>query len=265
MLIVGESLNATRKEMMSAVQLHDEAFVHALAREQVAAGAQMLDVNAAVPGRNETEDLAWLVQTVQTVVDVPLVLDSSDPKALAAAIAVHRGKPMINSLTGEGSKLDTLLPIVAGADCSVLVLCMDDRGISASVEERLKAARRAVLPLLAAGKKAEDIFVDPLVMAAAADLGAPMTTLEVLRSLRQGDIAGVRTIGGMSNVSFGFPARRLLNRVFLVMAMTAGLDACIVDVRDRALMSSIYAAVGLRGEDRFRTYLKAYRQGSLLV
>ncbi len=264
MLIIGESLNATRKQVGAAVQSHDEAFIQALAKEQVAAGAQMLDVNAAVMGRKESEDLPWMVKTVQAVVDVPLVLDSGDPSALEAAMAVHRGRPIVNSITGEGRKLDALLPVVAKADCAVIVLCMDDKGIAPDVEGRLRAARTAVLPLLTAGKKAEDILVDPLVMAAAADPGAPMVTLAVLRGLRQGELTGVRTVGAVSNVSFGLPARRLLNRVFLVMAITAGLDACLIDVRDRALMSTVYAAASLRGEDRFRTYLKAYRQGILV-
>lgn len=265
MLIVGESLNATRKDVKAAILSHDEVFIQSLARVQVAAGARMLDVNAAVPGGKEAEDLPWLVQTVQAAVNIPLVLDSSDSTALAAAMKVHAGRPMINSLTGEADKLDVLLPVVAHNDCTVIVLCMDDRGISSSMEGRLTAARRAVQPLRAAGKKAEDIFVDPLVMAAAADLNAPGTTLNILHSLHQGEFAGVSTIGGMSNVSFGFPGRRLLNRVFLVMAMAAGLDACIIDVRDRALMSSLHAAAGLLGEDRFRNYLKAYRQGMLVV
>lgn len=265
MLIIGESLNATRKHVRAAVETRDVAVIQALALQQVAAGAQMLDVNAAVPGHREVEDLPWMVRTVQASVDVPLVLDSADGEALAAAIAVHHGRPMVNSLSAETAKLKELLPVVAGADCSVIVLCMDDQGIPGDVEGRLKAARDGVSPLLEAGKQPQDILVDPLVMAAAVDASAPLTTLQVLRRLAAGELSGVRTIGGLSNVSYGLPARPLLNRAFLSMAMAMGLDACIVDVRDRALVSAVYATMSLLGEDGQRAYLRAYRKGLLSV
>lgn len=265
MLIIGESLNATRKDVKAAVETHDEAFVQALAREQVAAGATMLDVNAGVPGLNEAENLVWMVKTVQAVVDVPLVLDSGDPEALIAALAVHRGRPMINSISGESDKLAKLLPVVTEADCSVIVLCMDDDGIPINVDGRLKAARTAVLPLLEAGKTKADIYVDPLVMAVSVDPQAARTTLEVIRSLQEGELAGVRTTGGFSNVSFGLPGRKLINRVFLAMAINLGLDSCIVDARDQSLMSAIYASKSLFNSADCRSYLKAFRQGIITV
>ncbi|WP_418791983.1 dihydropteroate synthase [Phosphitispora sp. TUW77] len=265
MIIIGESLNATRKAVRAAVIDHDVDFVQALAKEQVACGANMLDVNAAVAGRKEVEDLPWLVQVVQEVVDVPLVLDSADPDALIAAIKVHRGRPMVNSISAESDKIEKLVPVVSRADCSVIVLCMDDGGIPIDVEGRLKAGRAAIEPLLKAGKKKEDLFVDPLVMAISVDANAARTTLEVIRSLGEGEFAGVNITGGLSNISFGMPGRSLLNRVFMTMAINMGLNSCITDVRDQALMSTIYASLSLFEQSACRDYIKKFRQGLLVV
>lgn len=265
MLVIGESLNATRETVRTAVQNHDVAFIQELAKEQVAAGAHMLDVNAAVPGQSEVEDLPWMVKVVQEAVDVPLVLDSSDCDALIAAMKVHRGKPMINSISAETEKLEKLLPIIAKADCSVIALCMDDKGIPEDVEGRLRAAQIVVKALLDVGKKKEDIYVDPLVMSVSVDPQAPRTTLEVIRQLTRGEFSGVQITGGLSNVSFGMPGRKLLNRVFLTSAITLGLNSCIIDARDQALMSTIYAAMCLLQEGGTRNYLKANRQGRLVI
>lgn len=265
MLVIGESLNTTRKDVKEAVKNQDRGFVQRLAVEQVEAGAAMLDVNAAVAGRSEVEDLPWMVQAVQEVVDVPLALDSSDSHALLAAMKVHRGRPMINSISAEAEKMAHLIPVVAETDCSVIVLCMDDQGIPASVEGRLNAARTVVHALLDAGKAYEDIYVDPLVMSISVDPLAARTTLEVIRELRSGDLAGVQITGGLSNVSYGMPGRRLLNRVFLTTAILMGLNSCIVDARDQALMSTIFAAQCLLEDNGSRNYLKAFRQGRLTV
>ncbi len=265
MLVIGESLNATRKDVRAAVKSHDVDFVQRLAVEQVEAGATMLDVNAAVAGQSEVVDLPWMVQVVQQVVDVPLALDSSDGDALLAAMQVHHGRPMINSISAEMDKMTKLLPVVAKADCSVIVLCMDDQGIPMNAEGRLKAAHTVVHALVDAGKKLEHIYIDPLVMSVSVDPMAARITLDVIRELRSGDLAGVQITGGLSNVSYGMPARKLLNRVFLTAAILMGLNSCIVDARDQALMSTIYAAECLLEDNGSRQYIKAFRQGKLVV
>jgi 5-methyltetrahydrofolate--homocysteine methyltransferase len=140
---------------------------------------------------------------------------------------------------------------------------MDDNGIPLDAAGRIQAARMVVKPLLEAGKKPEDIYIDPLVMSISVDPQAARTTLEVIKELGVSDLAGVQITGGLSNVSYGMPARKLLNRVFLTTAMCLGLNSCIVDVRDQALMSSIYAAMALLEEGGTRNYIKAYRQGRL--
>lgn len=265
MIIIGESLNATIKKVKEAVISRDTEFVQALAKEQVEKGATMLDVNAAVSGMNEAENLVWMVKTVQEVVDVPLVLDSSDPDALLAAMAVHRGKPMINSISAESEKMEKLLPVVASGNCDVIVLCMDDNGISNDVEVRLDIAKRVVTPLLEAGKKPSEIYIDPLVMSVSVDMTAPGKTLELFRRISQGvpGMEGVNTTGGLSNVSFGMPNRRLLNSHFLTMAIYNGMSSCLVDVRNRDLMAGIYGALALVDAKGFRNYLKLCRKGMI--
>ena len=263
MIIIGESLNATIKKVKQAVIDRDAQFIQALAMEQVEKGANMLDVNAAVSGMDEAENLTWMVKTVQEVVNVPLVLDSSSPEALLAAMEVHKGKPMINSISAEKEKVEKLQPVVASADCDVIVLCMDDDGISTDVETRLDIARRVVIPLLEAGKKPEEIYIDPLVMSVSVDMDAPKTTLELIRRIHEGvpGMEGVNTTGGLSNVSFGMPNRRLINSHFLSMAISNGLNSCIVDVRNHDLMNGIYAAAALTDPKGFRNYLKLCRKG----
>lgn len=159
--------------------------------------------------------------------------------------------------------MDRLLPIVAGADCSVIVLCMDDHGIPDDVAGRLRNARVVVQDLVRAGKRLEDIHVDPLVMSISVDPRAARTTLGVISALGASDLDGVQITGGLSNVSYGMPARRLINRVFVTAAMALGLSSCIVDVRDRALMSSIHAATALLEEGGTRSFIKAYRAGRI--
>lgn len=262
MLIIGESLNATRKGVHDAVNDQDVEFIQKLAVDQVNAGAMMLDVNAAVPGRKEEEDLPWMVQKVQEVVKVPLAIDSANPDAIIAALAVHQGRPMINSISGEEEKLQKLLPIVTETDCDVILLCMDDEGIPHSVDKKITIAKKVIDRLLAKGKSLENVYVDPLIGAAATQPDAGVIAMETIRRIKA-EFPGIHTAAGVSNISFGMPTRKLLNRIFLSLCISNGLDGCIVDSRDQELMSSVWATLGLCGQDRFRSYMKAYKKGLL--
>ncbi|MDM7998712.1 MAG: dihydropteroate synthase [Dehalococcoidia bacterium] len=267
MLIVGESLNGTIPKVGEAIKAKDAEFVRKLALDQVEAGAQMLDVNAGVAGASEAEDLAWLVGLVQETVSVPLLIDSADPAALEAALAIHKGRPMINSISAEKHKLDSVLPLVASHDCSVVALCLGDEGIPQTPEARLKVARITVERAQAAGVKLEDIYVDPLTLGMCTSDKAAKITLETLRLIRQ-ELPGVRIMCIASNVSFGMPNRRLLNRTFAAMAVAAamGVEAVMVDVRDKAMMSSLMAADALAGRDPYcKAYFKAFRAGKLVT
>lgn len=263
MLIIGESINSTISEVGQAIEGRNAAFIAELARQQVAAGAAMLDVNVAVAGGDEVENLLWAVRTVQSAVDVPIVLDSSHPEALQAAFDVHRGRPILNSISGEEERLTSLLPLAAANDCGVILLCLDEDGIPDTAEGRCQVAKFLVQQVTSAGIPAEDIYVDPLVLAVGSDSQAPRIALDTLRLISD-ELPAVHKSAGVTNVSFGMPARSLLNRTFLAMAIAQGLDACLVNVRDEAVMATIYAANALAGDDPYCSdYLDAYHAGKL--
>jgi cobalamin-dependent methionine synthase I len=266
MLIIGESLNGTIPKVGEAIKAKDADFVRKLALDQVEAGAQMLDVNAGVGGINEAEDLAWLVGVVQNSVSVPLLIDSGDPKALEAGLAIHKkGRPMINSISAEKHKLDAVLPLVARHDCSVIALCLGDEGIPETPQARLKLAHIVLDRAQAAGLKLDDIYLDTVTLGMGMSDQAAKASFETLRLVRQ-ELPGVRIMCIASNVSFGMPNRRLLNRTFAAMAVEAamGLDAVMIDVRDKAMMATLITADLLAGKDPYcKAYLKAFRAGKL--
>lgn len=263
MLIIGESINGAIEKVGQAIAGRDTEVIRALARQQVEKGAQMLDVNAGVGGRDEVEDLTWLVQLVQDEVDVPLMIDSSDPKAIEAALAIHRGRPLVNSITAETQKKQNMLPVLANHDCGIVAICVSDEGIPKTPINRLKVARFLVEDLEEAGKAQEDIYLDPLVMTIATDGQAGVTALKTLQLFRQ-ELPDTKTIAGLSNVGFGMPQRRLINRMFLAMCTAFGLDAALVDTRDSALMAAVVTSRALVGQDpSCKKYLKAFREGKL--
>lgn len=265
MLVVGESINSTISAVGEAVKARNTTFIEELARDQVDAGAHLLDVNAGVPGTDEIQGLVWLVDVVQKAVDVPLVLDSANPEALEAALKIHKGRPMINSISGEKQKLDTLLPLIADNDCSVIALCLDDKGIPETPDARLEIAQLMVKRASDAGIRPEDIFIDPLILSLGTDWKAARVSLETIKLIRR-ELPEVRITGGMSNVGFGMPNRRLLNRLFLTMTMAIGLDAAVIDVRDEKLMATVSASNAILGEDPYcKLYFKAHRAGKLVA
>lgn len=265
MLIIGESINSTIPAVETAINGRDESFIAELARDQVAAGAEMLDVNVAVAEGNEVENLLWAVDVVQRAADVPLALDSSNPDALEAALQIHRGRPILNSISGEERKLNTLLPLAAKHDCRVILLCLDDRGIPKTPEERCAVAVSLVEKATREGIAAEDLYVDPLVLTIGSDWRAARLALDTVRLIRKA-LPEVHISGGVTNVSFGMPQRSLLNRTLLAMAIAQGMDTFLVNVRDRGVVATIYAANTLLGNDAYCSdYLDAYHAGKLDV
>jgi cobalamin-dependent methionine synthase I len=267
MLLVGESINGTRKQVGEAIQARDAEFIKALATDQVAAGANILDVNGGVAGGNEVDDLLWLVATVRSVTDNQLMIDSASPAALQAGVeaAIKDGgtTPHINSISGEQSRIDTVLPLVSKYKCPVVALCLNDEGIPATPEDRFAVAESLHGKLAAAGLPAEDMWFDPLVMTVSADSTAALVTMQTL-ALIKANLPGVRSTGGLSNVSFGLPNRPLLNRTFVAMCAGIGIDGAVLDVRNKQMMATIKAIEALRNEDTFcGMYLKAHRAGLL--
>jgi 5-methyltetrahydrofolate--homocysteine methyltransferase len=261
MIIIGEKINSTRKSVKEAISKKDTAFLQKLAQDQAQVGANYLDVNTGAFVEEEVKLMEWLVRTVEEAVELPLALDSANPAALEAGLKVAaNGKPIINSITAEQTRLEKVVPLISQYDASVLALAMDDSGITKTVEERFTVARKLIETLCAKGVAPDKIFLDPLIQPVSVQNDFGLIALEVIRRVKQ-QFPEVNTICGLSNVSFGLPQRTKLNRYFLTMAMAAGLDSAILDPLDSELMDAIKTSEALLGKDRFcQNYIKAFRE-----
>ncbi|MBI2915128.1 MAG: methyltetrahydrofolate cobalamin methyltransferase [Firmicutes bacterium] len=263
MLIIGERINTSRKRIGEAVAAMDEEFVRRTVSEQVEAGAHMIDVNCGTLIDREPEVLEWLVRIAQDEAKVPLCLDSPNPAALERALAVHQGKPMINSISLEADRYKKILPLLKAHNACVTALCMDDKGMPETAEDGFAVASELARRLMDEGVPGENIFLDPLVRPIGADSRSGKLFLDLTRRIAE-ELPDVQVICGISNVSYGLPLRKHLNHAFLVMAIAAGLDAVILDPLDKKIMSLAYAAPALVGRDEFcAQYLEAHRAGRL--
>jgi cobalamin-dependent methionine synthase I len=262
MLIIGERINSTRKHIREAVLRRDAEYIKAEAIKQLDGGAHMLDVNGGVAGQ-EVELLSWLVSVVQEASDVPLCLDSADPEALRKALPLCKRPPMINSITEEKERWDVLLPVVKEYKTKVIALCMSASAPPAGLEDRVATACRLVDRLTAEDVPLGDIYVDPCVFPIATGGSHGPAVLESITQIMS-RYPGIHTSCGVSNVSYGLPVRKLLNEVFLVMLMSRGMDAAIIDPCDEVVMARVTAAETLRGKDNYcQGYLQAFRKGKL--
>lgn len=263
MIIVAEKINTSRKSVAEAVERRDEQFVTNLARAQAEAGASYIDVNAGTFRDREAECLCWLVDTVQSAVDLPLCLDSPNPGALSEAMKRHKGQPMINSISLEPSRFAPLLPVVTSQDCHVVALCMAQTAMPSTAEERVRAGSELVSRLVSEGVPLGRIYVDPLVQPISVDTGMGAAALEAITRM-MADFPGVHTICGLSNVSFGLPERHLVNRNFLALCMCHGLSAAILDPTDKRLMQTLVSVEMLLGQDEYcERFIDAYQRGRI--
>ncbi len=261
MIIIGELINASRKAIKAAIEARDAAAIQQVAREQAAAGADYIDVNAGIFVGKEPEYLKWLVETVQQATDTPCAIDSPDPAAIEAALSVHQGIPMINSISLEKARYDKLLPIIAGTQMKVVALCMSDAGMPQSVDDRLRIADQLVNGLVKHNIAVANIFVDPLVQPVSVDKTFGVGFIKAIEGIVAA-FPGIHTACGLSNISYGLPARQFMNRTFMTMAIAKGLDGAIINPLDGRMMATIIAAEALCGRDNFcMNYLKAFRAG----
>jgi 5-methyltetrahydrofolate--homocysteine methyltransferase len=256
-VIIGERINPTgKKKLAQVLSAGDLSLVREMAQAQVDAGAAVLDVNVGAAGVDEMALLPRAVEAVFEVVDVPVCVDTPDPEALAAALAVCPGKPLVNSVNGEEEKLEAVLPLVAERGAAVIGLLMDDDGIPPTPGQRLAVARKIRDRAAALGIPAENIIFDPLVLAVGAEPQAGRVGLETVRLLRTELDANITA--GASNVSFGMPERGLLNRTFMAMAIACGVNCPIS--HPAHLCDTILAADALLGRDEYgMRYIKACR------
>lgn len=259
--IIGEKINGTRTRVVEAIGARDSTFIRELAVKQAKAGAAWLDVNAGTRQSTEPDDLVWLVETIQPVVEIPLCLDSANPQALAAAIRVVERTPMINSVNGEPQRLQVILPLVAEHGCQVIALAMDGKGIPAISEQRMEVVRYVMQAAQACGVPDENVYIDPLALTLATNTESALIALETMRAIRR-EFPDAHLTMGLSNISFGLPARSYINRTFLILALAAGLDSAILDPLDREVMAALVAARLVLGQDRHcLEYTRAYRSG----
>jgi 5-methyltetrahydrofolate--homocysteine methyltransferase len=259
MLIVGELINASRKSVREIIEKQDAPGIAKLARDQKENGAHYIDVNAGVFVGREPELLKWLVATVQGAVDAPCCIDSPDPRAIEAALGVHQGTAMINSISLEKERYDRLMPVVAGSKSKVVALCMSDEGMPQTADQRLVIADKLLNGLVQNGVPLEDIYVDPLVQPVSTNDLFGAEFLQAIERITQA-FRGVHTVCGLSNISFGLPERKFINQTFMVMAIAKGLDGAIVNPLDARMMGCIITAEMLMGRDAYcANYLKAYR------
>lgn len=263
MIIVGEKINTSRKAVEEAVRKRDTAFIAAMAREQAEAGAHYIDVNAGTFVDEEVDCLCWLTETVQQEIALPLSLDSPNPRALAEAMKLHRGEPMVNSISLEQERLDSLLPVVTSQPCSVVALCMSRTAMPVTTEERVEVGSELVERLTAGGVPREKVYVDPLIQPVSVNTDMGIAALGAIRRMME-EFPGVNTICGLSNISFGLPERRLINRSFLALCMAYGLSAVILDPTDRQLMATLLATEMLLGRDEYcGRFIEAYQDGRI--
>jgi 5-methyltetrahydrofolate--homocysteine methyltransferase len=261
MEIIGEKINGTRKRVAQAIAERDRAFIQELARQQTEAGSAWLDVNAGTHPQQEPDDLVWLIETVQAVVDTPLCLDSANPKALAVAIKAVNQTPLINSISGEPDRLAGILPLVAEHGCRVIALAMAAKKIPESAAARLAVIEQVLAETRQYGVPDERLYVDPLAMTLSTNIQSGQVFFETMRAIHE-VYPAVHFTAGLSNISFGLPARSTINRAFLTLALAAGLDSAILDPLDRALRAALLAAELVLGQDRHcLNYTRAYRAG----
>jgi 5-methyltetrahydrofolate--homocysteine methyltransferase len=258
-VVIGERINPTgRKRLGEALIAGDLEMVRREALSQVQAGAHILDVNVGYPGVDEPKMIVEAIRAVTEVVDVPICLDSANPAVMAAGLSAYTGKMILSSVTAEEEKLRAILPLVRESGSAVVAMCMNEDGIPSSAEERLAIARRIVERAEALGIAREDVIVDCACMAVATDPAAALTTLETIRLVRAE--LGCNITLGASNVSFGFPERKLLNAAFLPLAIGAGMNCPIVDPTVPEVARAIQAADVLLNRDEYGIrYIKAFR------
>jgi len=258
-VLIGERINpAGKKKLTEALKAGNLEIVRREALAQAQAGADILDVSVGTFGVDEVILLPRAVQTVIDTVDIPLCLDSAVPEALEAALKVYKGKPLINSVTGEEHSLAKVLPLVKEYGAAVIGLVQDEKGIPKDSERRVAVAHKIVERAEAAGIAREDIIIDCLAFAVGADPSSGPAVLEAIRKIKAE--LGVNLTLGASNVSFGLSDRNLLNNAFVVMAIAAGVTCLIVDVAK--VRPAVLAADLILGRDkRARRYIEAYRQG----
>ena len=261
--VIGERINTTLKKVQAAVKDRDTEYIVNDVKKQTECGATYIDVNAGARIGHEEADMKWLLETVQGATELPLCLDSPDPAILEMAYGMVNQAPMVNSISLEKERFDAMLPFLVGKECKIIALCMDDSGMPKSADDIIGRAKTIVAELEKIGMKKEDIFMDPLIQPISVDCNNGTMVIKAVRTIMT-DLKGVHTTGGLSNISYGLPQRKIINRSFLMMMMAHGFDSAIMDPLDKEIMAVLKTGEMLKGHDNFcMNYLKAVRSGDI--
>ncbi|TYQ12931.1 UNVERIFIED_CONTAM: 5-methyltetrahydrofolate--homocysteine methyltransferase [Acetivibrio alkalicellulosi] len=262
MIIIGEKINASSKSIKAALDNKDAKFIQELAKNQHEAGALYVDINAGCLDKDEILKLEWLVNIIQEVSSVSFCIDSYNAHSIEAALKVNKNpKPIVNSITGEKERYKSIIPLVLKYNTYVIALCMDDNGMPESMDDRLTIANNLIENITKEGINIEDIFIDPLVRPIGNGTNYGIDALESIKTFKK-EFPKASVVCGINNISFGVPARKLMNQAFLVSAMMAGIDAAIMDPLDKNLMSVMFATEALMGKDEYcMNYQMKFREG----
>lgn len=266
MIIIGEKINGSIPSVAEAIAKRDAEFIKARALAQANAGASYIDCCASVPESEEVETLKWMIDCIQEVTDLPISVDSPSPDVLAEAYKFCKRPGLFNSVSGEGSKIDRIFPIMAQPEnkgWQVIALLSDNTGIPKNAADRLKVFEKIMDKAKEYGISPDRIHIDPLVEMLCTSENGIETNVEVITSVRE-QYPSIHITAAISNISFNLPVRKLINYGFVVLAMNAGLDSAIMDPTNRDMLGLVYATEALLGEDDYcMEYIGAYREGMI--
>lgn len=263
MLIIGEKLNGFIPAVGKAIRGRDESFLRELATAQAETGAGYLDVCAAVENETEVETLTWLARVAEEASGLPVSIDSPNPASIAAVLPACTLPGVVNSVSMESGKIETIFPLIARSNWKCVALLCSDEGIPDSVEGRIEIYDQIMKKAKEYGISEDRVLIDPIVSTLSTNEETLITFAGCAREIRSRSKA-VHIVSGLSNVSYGLPARSLINRAFLVLAMQAGMDAAILDPTDRGMTGLIYAVDALLGNDEYcMEYIAAYRENRI--
>ncbi|MFH1228081.1 MAG: dihydropteroate synthase [Planctomycetota bacterium] len=261
MLIIGERINGMFKDIRQAIQAKDKTVIQNIAKRQVQAGANMLDVNVGPAATDDVAAMQWLVETIQSVTDAPLSLDSAKPQVIEAGLKLCNQKTLINSTTGETAKLQNLLNLAVRYKASILGLCMDEKGMPNSIQARVEIGLKILAGAMEAGLTADDVYLDPVFLPVKFAQDQSSASIQTIRELKMLSNPAPKTVCGLSNISQGCNDRPLVNRTALVMAIGYGLDAAIMNPLDDELMDAMITAELLFNKFIYcDSYIAAYRK-----
>jgi 5-methyltetrahydrofolate--homocysteine methyltransferase len=266
MIVIGELINSSRSKIAKAIEEKNAEYIKDIAVKQADAGADYIDINCGTNLKTEVEDLSWLAGIVQESVELPLCIDSPRPSAIRAVLEINQnGTPIINSVTAEKERAEAILPMVKEHKCKIVALTMDEGGVPHDADGRFFSAGKCAEFMDEYGIPIDDVFFDTIVQPVSSGPEQGLAFLEAVKRINS-KFPEAHIVCGLSNISYGLPNRKLVNRVMVTMAMANGMDAAIMDPTDKQMMATIYAAQALLAKDDYcMEYIRASRAGKLDV